>query len=63
MRAFTAPQIVNRDVADDGGELPFLALLIVEINGENRIGDLSHFDVSEVEVFEQSAAHGVVLKP
>src|SRR5215213_10332754 len=60
--ALAALQVLHGEVADDGRELALLTLLVVEVHGQDGVGDLAHGDVAEVDVFEEPAAHGVVLE-
>src|ERR1051325_6517963 len=60
--ALPADHIFHADVAHDGSEAALLPFLVIEINGDDSVGDLAHHDIPHVDVFEQAAAHGVVLK-
>src|SRR5437764_1232219 len=60
--ALPALHVLHDHVADDGREAAALALLVVEVNGDDGIGHLADLDVAHVDVFEQAAARGVVLE-
>src|SRR2546421_6642040 len=47
-----ALDVANDHVADDGRKAAALALLVVEVNGDDRVCDLADLDVAHVDVFE-----------
>ena len=60
-RTLSALQVTDDEVANDGRELTLLALFIIEVNGDDCAPDLADHDVAKIEIFQEAAAHGVVL--
>src|SRR6516225_4174617 len=54
--------VSNIDVPDQGEFMSLGALFIMKVDLEHGMGDLADLDVSEIDVFDGAAAHGVGLK-
>src|SRR5712692_6774695 len=50
-------------MAHNRNEFSRFALLVIEINGDSRVCDLTHREVARVDVLNQATAHGVILDP
>src|SRR5262245_52231859 len=56
-------QIANADGSSDRCEAALVALLVIEVDRNRRVGDLTDLHIPHVDLLDQTAAHGVVLKP
>src|SRR6185503_1663093 len=56
-----AVQAIYGVIANDGRERSLSTFFVIEVDRDHRMRDLTDLDVSEVQVFEQTAAHRVVL--
>src|SRR5580700_1914197 len=60
---FSRFQIAYFEIAGNRNELSRFALLVEEVDGECGGGNLADVDVARKDVFDEAAAHGVVLNP